>query len=86
MKIEISYPELSFLRDILKEQKMKIWKEVYLPRINTKDTEAIKKSFREMMECEIDPYSSTCSDRECCILLLSKLQKIEQEMNEDIKI
>jgi hypothetical protein len=85
MKIEISYPELSFLRELLKEKKMKIWKENYLPRINNKDPEVIKKLFRDMMECEIDPHSSTCSDRECCILLLSKLQKIEQKMNEDIK-
>jgi len=88
MKIEISYTELSFLKELTHDKRMLIWREEYLPRIKNrhkKNIGEINDLFKEIMECEVNSNTAPCSDKDRCTLLLSKLNKLEQEMNEEIK-
>ena len=85
MNLELFYTELSFLRELLQKEKMRIWREDFLPRLKDKSDKNIKEVFDKMMESEVPLGSRVLTDTDCCKSLLQKIRNIEIQIKEDIE-
>lgn len=85
MIIDISYPELSFLRELVSKEQYRIWGERWASRL-PKDTpvDKLEEIFNQIM------IKSVCDkpldDRGCCVILLRKFQEKEDEMQKALKV
>lgn len=79
MIIEMSYAEMSLLRELVKAKQLKIWRTVWLPRLRDKNksAEELNTLFNEIMNKE---ENWTLTDTSCCQKLLSRFREAEQKV------
>jgi len=80
MIIECSYAEMAFLRELVNKEKLRIWHEIWLPRIKNPD-KAIE-YFEEWDREIFDGIPLTNLD--CCRILQSRFEKIEKRIQLDL--
>lgn len=78
MNLDISYAEFSFLRDLVKEKQMKIWREEFLPRL--KHTVDMPRAFKMLMG-----RKTIYTNRGCCALLLHKFDEAERQIHKALE-
>lgn len=80
MVLELSYAEMSFLRELVGAKQQEIWQKRYLPALKKaedKTIEEIMVLFNDTMG-KIEDIPLT--DQACCAKLLHKFIKLEQEI------
>lgn len=91
---EITYAEFSLLRDLVRAKQLDIWKKEWAPRLKKELTvEEIGKIFRKVMRegavhkaCHKSEVAVPITDRDCCILLLRRMDKEEQKVREALEL
>jgi len=87
MKLDISYAEFSLLRDLVKAEQMRIWKDEWVPRLRKNmGVDEISTLFhKKMEETAPEPFQNFLTNRGCCAMLLHRFEEMEKELQEVIK-
>jgi len=98
MNIDISYAEMAFLRDVVSEKRMEIWKTVWLPGLKNKSKEDVDAVYKKVMTnpaCWADfpgqqitkgfQPAPVTSDLDCCNFILERFRRKENEIQKTMK-
>ena len=82
MNIELSYAEMSLLRELVGKKKLKIWRTVWLPHLANKSYKEIEEIYKKIMD---KPAHGIATETDCCNMLLKRFQQKEEEIKIDLK-
>jgi hypothetical protein len=77
MNIRISYAEMSFLRELVKNKQLEIWRELFLPEFEGLPSNEIDKAFNKLMN---PIYDIPLTNRACCAKLLKIFETEEKKI------
>lgn len=81
MNLDMTYAEFAYLRELVKKDQMRIWREEWAPYLG-KNAD-FPKAFELVMEdqgaCE-EPFCNFLTDTGCCAKLLYRFEKAEKEV------
>ena len=80
MKLELSYAEMSLLRELVQKKQFDIWQQRYTPRLRKGlSVEEISKTKDEIMNVPLEELKECgpVSDITCCVLLMNKFEELE---------
>lgn len=85
MKVDMSYAEMSFLRDLVGKEKMRMWKDKWARRIKKDATyEEIDKLIEKVFRPPPD-WDRITSDEQCIGMLLERFRKLERELQRTLE-
>ena len=89
MNLELSYAEMSLLRELVKKKQLNIWQERYAPRLRGGlSIEEIAKTKDEIMNVPLEELKECgpINDITCCALLIDKFEQLENQVREALGI
>lgn len=86
---DITYAEFSLLRELVRAKQMDIWQREWAPHFKELTVEEIEKNFQKIMggeamheACQNVEVAIPATDRDCCAILLRRIDKAEKEVQE----
>lgn len=77
MNLELTYSEMSFLREIVQQKKLSIWKSIVKCLHNYKELSIDE--INERYERYFESHNTPISDEGCIVSLLKKFDELESE-------
>jgi len=89
MEIKLSYPEMSFLRDLVNAEKIKIWRNKWMRELNylsiKEINEKIDEIFKNPIYVDTNKEAPLLTNEQCIGRLLYKFDIMERTIQENLK-
>jgi len=80
MNLDISYAEFSYVRELVKKEQLRLWKEKWLPLLTAHGKRNILTVYSRVMR-----RKTILTDEGCCSLLLAHIDDAEKKVQELLK-